>query len=307
MEERLQKILATAGVASRRAAEDLIRAGRVRVNGQVVTRLGTAADPDRDLIAVDDRPLGRAAERVYLALHKPVGVVTTVRDPQGRPTVLDLLRQSDPAQARSFSQQSRLGSPQGAPDSPAIGRVYPVGRLDLDSSGLVLLTDDGELAARLTHPRYHVEKEYLVEVQGDPPDEALAHFEAGLVLDGRETAPARVWREGRGEAAAARGPGTGEAQRRPENGAVSRGKDQARGTRTTWLGIVLREGRKRQIRRMWQILGYPVITLIRLRIGPVRLGRLRAGRWRVLGWDEVRRLREAVGLPARPGDHAYRH
>lgn len=258
VEERLQKILAAAGVASRRSAETLIRAGRVRVNGALTTRLGSTADPDRDTITVDDRPVQPVREFTYVLLHKPVGVVSTTRDPQGRPTVLDLL-------ASSGSAAEEIGQ-----------RLYPVGRLDRDSSGLVLLTDDGELTLRLTHPRYHLEKEYLVEVAGEPTPGTLARFASGIPLDGRLTAPAAIRRE----------PSDGE---------------------TTWLRIILREGRQRQIRRMLEALGHPVVQLIRIRVGPLELGRLPEGHGRRLQSGEIARLRRAVGLKPRQGEHADRN
>lgn len=257
VEERLHKILAAAGVASRRAAETLIQSGRVRVNGELITRLGSIADPHRDRITVDDRPLRRPAGHVYLLLHKPVGVVTTMSDPRGRATVLDLIRRPAPGQA------------------PIDRRVFPVGRLDYDSSGLVLLTDDGELAQRLTHPRHHVEKEYRVVVAGDPPAAALAELEGGIDIEGRRTAPARIRRVAAGRGA-------------------------------TTFDVTLREGRNRQIRRMFDAIGHPVVRLQRTRLGPLALGRLPEGAWRPLARAELARLRRAAELEERAGTNAHR-
>ncbi len=237
--ERLQKFLARAGVASRRHAEELIRAGRVRVNGQPVTHLGTKINPAIDEIQVDGRPVRPSDASVYLALHKPAGVVSTASDPQGRQTVLDLL----PATLRAK-------------------RVFPVGRLDLDSEGLLLLTNDGSFALRLTHPRYEQEKEYHALVQGQPSPDALTSLRRGLLLPGetRPTAPA--------QARLLRALGDG----------------------TSWLSVTLHEGRKRQVRRMFAAVGHPVLRLIRVRVGPLRLGDLPPGHWRPLSAAEVRTL-----------------
>ncbi|MBI2941721.1 MAG: rRNA pseudouridine synthase [Chloroflexi bacterium] len=236
--ERLQKVLAHAGLCARRECEDWIVAGRVAVNGQVVTKLGTRVGLD-DAIAVDSRPVERAAPIVVIAVNKPVGYVSTVRDPQGRPTVVDLV------------------------SAPV--RVYPVGRLDADSEGLLLLTNDGELTHRLTHPRYEQDKEYRVLVVGEVTPAKLRRLSEGIELDGKRTAPARFVVEGHAD-------------------------DQ------TWLRVTLREGRKRQIRRMCHSVGLAVQRLIRLRIGPIKLGRLASGKSRPLRPDELRHLREAVGL-----------
>ena len=231
----MQKILARAGFGSRRACEELIRQGRVAVNGEVA-RLGQKADPERDRITVDGEPIRVKREYTYIALHKPRGVLSDEGDGTGRlPTVRDLV------------------------DLP--GHLFPVGRLDLRSEGLILLTDDGDLAFRLTHPRFGHEKEYHVLVEGRPTEETLEKWRRGVLLDGRRTAPARV-----------------EVMR------VERDR--------TWLRIVLREGRKRQIRRVAAMLGHPVHRLIRVRIGPVRLGDLPPGRWRRLTSAEVRALRK---------------
>lgn len=247
--ERLQKLLADAGVASRRAAERLILEGRVRVNGNIVRELGSRADPERDDVSVDGIEVETRPLRVYLILHKPRGYVTTAHDEQGRKTVMDLVYKTRE-------------------------RVYPVGRLDLDSEGLLLLTNDGELAQRLTHPRHAVEKEYLALVRGTPDDEALRRLRRGVTLDdGRTTAPALIEH--------ARSPGGEPA---PEG--------------HSWLRVVLSEGRKRQVRRMCDAAGHPVERLIRTRIGPLRLRGLVPGRVRELTPQEVARLRESAGLHA---------
>ena len=223
MEERLQKIMAHAGIGSRRACEDLIRQGRVSVNGEVA-HIGQKADPERDHVTVDGKPLQIRQRRTYIALHKPRGVLSDEGDGSGRlPTARELV------------------------DLPQ--RLYPVGRLDLRSEGLILLTDDGELANVLTHPRYEHEKEYRVLVEGEPDEATLVKWRRGVFLDGRRTAPAQVTVIGREEG-------------------------------YTWLRVVLHEGRKRQIRRVGTMLGHPVHRLIRVRIGPVRLGNLKPGEWR---------------------------
>jgi 23S rRNA pseudouridine2605 synthase len=231
--ERLQRYLARSGVASRRASEQLIAAGRVRVNGEPVTTLGTSIDTEQDRVEVDSRPVRPASTRAYVALYKPVGVVSTANDPGGRPTVVDLVQHP--------------------------GRLYPVGRLDYDSEGLLLLTDDGDLAMRLTHPRYGVEKEYRALVRGRVDQSVLDRLAHGIVLDRRPTAPARF------EIAEPTSEGT-------------------------WLRIVLHEGRNRQIRRMAQVVGLDVARLVRVRVGAVRLGTLRPGEWRALSEREVNAL-----------------
>jgi 23S rRNA pseudouridine2605 synthase len=234
--QRLQKVLAAAGCGSRRACEEIIRQGRVQVNGQVVTELGTKVDPHRDEIRVDGTPISGPAEKVHLILNKPPGCISTAHDPWGRPTVLDLI--------------------------PHRGRLYPVGRLDAESEGLLLLTNDGQLTHRLTHPRYEHEKEYLVLVKGRPQDAVLAQLRRGVDLEEGRTAPARVSRVSPKE-----------------------GLDTPPGT--TWLRMVLHEGRKRQIRRMCAAVGHPVQRLIRVRLGPLRLGTLKPGQWRPLTKREL--------------------
>ncbi len=240
MDIRLQKILARAGLGSRRSCEDLIRQGRVRVNGRMA-QIGQKADPERDRITCDGKPVQVVREYTYIALHKPRGVLSDEGDGSGRrTTVLDLV--------------------------PVPVRLFPVGRLDLRSEGLILLTDDGGLAHRLTHPRYEHTKEYHVCVSGHPDEQTLSTWRQGVFLDGRKTAPAKV--------------------------SILRSEKEQ-----TWLRIVLREGRKRQIRRVGAMLGYPVHQLIRVRIGSLQLGALKPGQWRRLTHQEVAALRAMVKSP----------
>jgi pseudouridine synthase len=242
--ERLQKILSAAGVASRRTSEALIQQGRVTVNGTVVT-LGTKADPARDDVRVDGRRIRVESRRRYILLNKPRGYVTTRSDPQGRRTVMDLL-----AGVREY--------------------VYPVGRLDYDSEGLLLLTNDGELAARLMHPRHDVERVYEARVRGVPDAHAIDRLTRGIMLDGRRTAPARV--------------------RHPQPRTTATGGSQAT------LEIALHEGRKHQVRRMLEAVGHPVVRLRRIRIGPIEDESLTTGHYRDLTAPELTRLRRAAGL-----------
>ena len=239
---RLQKIISAAGVASRRAAEALIREGRVTVDGVVVSRLGTRADPQVDDIRVDGRRVGAVRRRRYLLLNKPRGVVTTRDDPQRRPTVMDYLA--------------------GVRES-----VYPVGRLDYDSEGLLLLTNDGDLAARLTHPRHGIERVYEARVRGVPDAGALKRIARGVLLDGRRTAPAVAV-------------------------LVSAGRGQ-RGDQAL-VRITITEGRTRQVRQMCEAVGHPVVRLRRVRIGPIQDQALQPGRFRDLAPREVAVLRRAV-------------
>ena len=231
--ERLQKILAHAGVASRRKAEEMIQQGRVTVNGQIVTQLGTKVDPARDDIRVDGGRLKIAPSHVYIMLNKPAGVLSVMDDERGRRSLGDLV--SLPV------------------------RLYPVGRLDVNSEGLILLTDDGELANRLTHPRYEHEKEYRVLVSGHPAEKTLEAWQRGVILEGQRTAPASV-------------------------AAIRTDKD------ATMLRIVMHEGRKRQIRDVASLLGHPVRELVRVRMGPLQLGALGSGQWRHLTNQEIRAL-----------------
>jgi 23S rRNA pseudouridine2605 synthase len=238
--ERLQKILSQAGVASRRASEQLMLDGRVSVNGATVRELGTKADPSRDDIRVDGRRIKVVEQHRYLLLNKPRGYVTTRSDPQRRPTVIDLL-----GGVREY--------------------VYPVGRLDFESEGLLLLTNDGDLAARLTHPSHGVARVYEARVLGVPDEHDLGRLTRGLTIDGRRTGPA-------------------EASLKP----VRRGADEAT------LVLTLREGRNRQVRKMCDAIGHPVNQLRRVAIGPIRDPRLKPGTWRDLRDDEVVALRKAA-------------
>lgn len=252
--ERLQKVLAAAGVASRRGAEALIEAGRVTVDGRPAT-IGQQVDPDRAVIAVDGRAITRPgdAPHVYLAANKPSGVTSTVRDRHAARTVVDLV----PRQLR-----------------PASGRLFPVGRLDQDSEGLILLTDDGDWAERVLHPRYGVEREYMVGLDRPLDRSRLERLEEGIELD-----------EGLARLVAIR------AASRTESRAVAAGDEQP----LTWYRVTLGQGWKRQIRRMLAAVGVPVRQLVRVRIGPLRIGALRSGEVRRLRPDEVRR----VGPPGR--------
>jgi len=231
--------MAHAGVASRRASEKIILAGRVKVNGRVVTELGTKVDPRRDTITVDGQTLPKTADKpVYIILNKPVGVISAATDDQGRTTVLDLV------------------------DIPE--RVYPVGRLDLLSEGLILLTNDGDLTQKITHPSYEVEKEYQVLVSGNPDTPTLIRWQqGGLEIEGKLTGRAIV--------------------------------DKLKVEKNnTWLRILLTEGRKREIRETAQALGHPVNVLKRVRIGPIKLGKLKSGKWRKLNAREIDRLKMTV-------------
>jgi 23S rRNA pseudouridine2605 synthase len=247
--ERLQKILSQAGVASRRASEQLMLEGRVTVNGAAVRELGTKADPAADDIRVDGRRIRVPEQHRYLLLNKPRGYVTTRSDPQRRPTVLDLL-----GGVREY--------------------VYPVGRLDFDSEGLLLLTNDGELAARLTHPSHQVPRVYEVRVAGIPDSRDLERLARGVMIDGRRTEPAQL-------------------QLVPDRVA-----DRAT------VRITIHEGRNRQVRRMFDAVGHPVDELRRVAIGPIRDGRLKVGAWRDLSAAELSALKRATAnvapLPRTP-------
>ena len=239
MNQRLQKVLAQAGLGSRRACEVLIADGRVRVNGRVAT-LGDRADPEVDEIEVDGAVVGVRPGLVHYLLNKPAGVVTTASDPQGRATVVGLV--------------------------PGEPRVFPVGRLDADTEGLLLLTNDGDFAHRLTHPSFGVDKEYLVEVEGTPARGVVRRLRDGVELEDGVTAPAKVSAVGE-----------------------------------SLLRITIHEGRNRQVRRMCEAVGHPVRRLVRVRIGPVSDRRLAPGEWRPLGQHEVRALeRAAAGKPRPP-------
>ena len=236
--QRIQKVLAHAGIASRRAVEEMIEHGRIKVNG-TRARLGQRVDPNKDEVEVDGSRVPLQAELRYLLLNKPVGVVTTADDPEGRETVLDLI-ESD-------------------------ARVWPVGRLDIATEGALLVTNDGELTHRLTHPSFEVPKTYLAEVRGSVPSKAIKALLSGVELD---DGPARA--------------------------KTARIVEQARGG--TLLEIVLTEGRNREIRRMLDALGITVVGLVRVAIGPFKLGRLKAGTYRKLVPAEIMALYKAAGL-----------
>lgn len=233
--ERLQKVLARVGIGSRRVCEDLIAEGRVLVDGEVAV-LGRRVDVETALIELDGAPIGVRPDLVHYLLNKPAGVVTTADDPEGRPTVVGLV--------------------------PTEPRVFPVGRLDFGTEGLLLLTNDGELAHRLTHPSFGVEKEYVAELQGSPSRAALRRLREGIELDDGVTAPAR---------AALLEPSV--------------------------LRLTIHEGRNRQVRRMCDAIGHPVVRLIRTRIGPLADRSLAPGAWRELTGDELRSLQRAVAVP----------
>ncbi|HUS62249.1 MAG TPA: pseudouridine synthase [Acidimicrobiales bacterium] len=238
--ERLQKVLARVGFGSRRVCEELIAEERVTVNGEVAV-LGRRVDPSGDKIAVDGVSVAAAPGLVHLILNKPVDVVSTASDPAGRPTVVEMV--------------------------PAEPRVFPVGRLDTDTEGLILLTNDGDLAHRLTHPSFGIEKEYLAHVDGDPSAAAIRRLREGVELEDGLTSPAEVSR-------------------------ISEGL----------LRLTIHEGRNRQVRRMCAEVGHPVRRLVRIRIGPLAERGLKPGEWRALTADEVRSLQEATAGAPRTRD-----
>jgi 23S rRNA pseudouridine2605 synthase len=240
--ERLQKILSQAGIASRRASEQLMLEGRVTVNGDTVRELGTKADPVTDDIRVDGRRVKPAERHRYLLLNKPKGYVTTRSDPQRRPTVMELV-----GGVREY--------------------VYPVGRLDFDTEGLLLLTNDGDLAARLTHPRHEVPRVYEVQVLGVPDAHDIERLSRGVTIEGRRTQPAHVQ--------------------------LAPGRHEGHAT----LRITISEGRNRQVRKMFEAIGHPVDYLRRIAIGPLKDARLREGQWRDLTEAEVAALRKVAHRP----------
>jgi 23S rRNA pseudouridine2605 synthase len=247
-EERIQKLLAQAGLGSRRACEEYLVQHRVKVNGKLV-ELGAKADPAQDTITVDGRRVELGQEKIYILLNKPMGVVTTNDDEFDRKTVRDLI--------------------------PIDAHLYPVGRLDADSEGLVLLTNDGELANVLSHPRYEHEKEYHVLVEGQPAESTLKSWRRGVLLEGQMTASARV-------------------------DVLDVARNQ------TWLRVVMREGRKRQIREVASMLGHHVKYLQRVRLGPLKLGDLKLGKWRHLTNSEVKQLRALVDQSIETGRRSFR-
>ena len=236
MEIRLQKVIAGTGLASRRKAEEWIAAGRVTVNGKVVTELGTKVDPDRAHIKVDGKHISSTQPYVYLLLNKPKNVMSTLNDPGGRPTVKDYLR--------GISV-----------------RVFPVGRLDFDSEGLMLLTNHGDLAQTLLHPRYHVPKTYLIKVKQVVTDDHIRQLEQGVQLEDGMTSPAIV-------------------------------KKVKKAKLNSWLEITIREGRQHQVKRMMEAVGHPVLKLTRIKMGPLSLGDLESGEFRYLTDREANALRE---------------
>ena len=253
MEERLQKIIAKAGVTSRRDAERYITDGRVKVNGKVVKTLGTKADPKNDTIEVEGYGRLAAQPLVYVALHKPIHVVSTVKDPEGRTTVVEVVQQSRATGKRKLEAE--------------LPRLFPVGRLDFDAEGLILMTNDGELSNILMHPRHHVPKTYLVKVKGRPASKALERMSKGVRLKERdgtmsrrrtEPAEARVFKEGRAN---------------------------------TWIEMTITEGRNHQVKRMCEAVGLMVIRLIRTEFGGISIDPLPAGAWRFLTQAEVESLR----------------
>lgn len=234
MEERLQKLLAAAGIASRRKAEELIAAGRVSVNGKIVTEPGTKADFGSDQIAVDGKPVERKERKIYVLLNKPKGYVCTVSDTHGRPTVMELL-----------------------PDWNV--RMYPVGRLDLDTSGLLLLTNDGSFTNKIIHPSREINKVYRVEVKGTPSDDQLGLLRKGLVLEDETFSPAKI-------------------------------RFLSKNGRDTVWEVIIHEGKKRQIRRMFKEIKHPVLELTRTNIDFLSCKGIKEGEWRFLKKDEIHRL-----------------
>jgi 23S rRNA pseudouridine2605 synthase len=261
MEERLQKILAVAGYGSRRSCEELIQAGRVTVNGQPV-HLGSKADIHKDTIKLDGKLIKPPESFQYIAVYKPRGILSAVTTPDERQTVRDLV--------------------------PVEGTLYPVGRLDVDSEGLILLTNDGDLANQLTHPRYGHEKEYRVLVARHPDEKQLTAWQRGVVLeDGHRSAPAKV-------------------------------EVDTHSGKGTWLRVIMKEGRKRQIRDTCHQIGLPVVSIIRVRIGSLRLGNLKPGQWKHLTPAEVKSLKaseksvsshnaQRAKKPTKPGPEQKRY
>lgn len=236
---RIQKFLSAQGIASRRSIEKMIAAGRISVNGKIVTVQGTKIDPEKDKIAIDGKQIKRQAELIYYWINKPVGVISAVSNKDGEPTVTELLNINR--------------------------RVHPVGRLDKDSSGLMLLTNDGELTHRLTHPKYHIDKTYHVRVSGSVSASKLNDLRQGIVLEEGMTAPAQV--------------------------EIS-GKEQ----HATWLKFIIHEGKHRQIRRMCAAVDLHVNELIRMTVGPIELGKLKPGQFRLATKSEITILKQLVGL-----------
>lgn len=232
--ERLQKYLAECGIASRRKCEQLILDGKIKVNGTVIKNLGIKIDPDKDIVEYNGRVVAKVQHNIYIMLNKPTGFITTVKDQFGRPSVLDIIKIKD--------------------------RIYPVGRLDYNTSGLLLLTNDGDIANKLMHPKHEIDKVYIAKIRGIPDDKDLDRFRNGLLLDNRLTAKAKI-----------------EILKKINNDAL--------------VKIVIHEGRNRQIRRMCELIGHPVMTLKRIKIGDLELGNLKVGQWRYLTGEEVQYLK----------------
>lgn len=241
MQERLQKILSRAGVSSRRTAEQMIADGRVSVNGAVVTQPGTKADPAKDDIRVDGKLVSLEAERVYIMLNKPQGYVTTLSDPQGRPIVTDLV-------------------------NGVMERVYPVGRLDYDSEGLLILTNDGDFSQRIQHPRFKIPKTYRVKVSGNPGQKEIQLLEKGIDLPDGRFAPTDV-------------------------------RLEKTNRESAWLRLTITDGRNRVIRRAFEAMGYPINRLVRIAVGDITLEGVREGDWRLLTPREVDRLLAGAEAP----------
>ncbi|KPK00387.1 MAG: pseudouridine synthase [Desulfobacterales bacterium SG8_35] len=234
MQERLQKVLAKAGIASRRKAEELIKEGRVRVDGRVVTEMGIRVDTDNQDIECNGIPVSSQEEKVYILLHKPAGFLSTVHDPQGRPIVTDLIHNVKE-------------------------RVYPVGRLDQDTEGALLLTNDGELAQKILHPSHEVKKTYVARVKGNPDTKKLESLAKGIDLEGRKTWPADI-------------------------------KVLCAEAQATTIKIVIHEGRKRQVRKMFEAVGHPVLQLKRTAYGQLELGNLEPGKYRFLSPEDIKKM-----------------
>lgn len=240
---RLQKVIARAGISSRRKAEELIRSGQVTVNGKIVTELGTKVDPSHDHIKVSGRHLPAPAPDMFMILNKPAGVVCTLEDPEGRPTIKHLI------------------------PKPSL-RLFPVGRLDFDSEGLLLLTNNGEIAQACLHPSRHVQKTYLVKIKGVLEESDILQLKKGIPLEDGQTAPAKIRKAGKAEA-------------------------------NSWVELTIHEGRKHQIKRMLEYLGHPVIRLKRIQFGPLNLGKLPLGASRFLTDREANSLRQLLTEPLR--------
>ena len=234
MQERLQKVLSKAGIASRRKAEELIREGLVRVDGKIVTEMGLQVDPDTQTIECNGKRVSCQGKKIYVLLNKPTGFLSTVDDPQGRPIVIDLLQNVKE-------------------------RVYPVGRLDLDTEGALLLTNDGELAQKILHPSHEVNKTYVAKVKGQPDKKKLGALSRGIDLEGRKTWPAGI--------------------------DVLHSEPQ-----TTTIKITIHEGRKRQVRKMFEAVGHPVLQLKRTAYGQLNLGKLRPGKYRFLSTGDIKMI-----------------